>query len=68
MKLSIPDRIAGLILSPLNTVSDSHPARTVPSTPNTAEKAIICDADSKENSFSFCRNRTPHPAMAYLVI
>ena len=67
-KLNRPDSIAGFILSPLNTVSDSHPASTVPSTPNTAEKAIICDAASIENIFSFCRNSTPHPATAYLVI
>ena len=38
--LKIPDRIAGLTLSLLKIVSDSHPASTVPSTPKMAEKAI----------------------------
>ncbi len=59
---------AGLILSPLNTVSDSHPAITVPSTPNAAEKAIICVALSRENIFAFWRKSTPQPATAYFVI
>ena len=46
-------RIAGRILSPLNTVSDNHPAMTVPSTPKAAENAIICVAFSSEKSFAF---------------
>ena len=57
--------MAGFILSPLNTLSDSHPASTVPTTPRAAENAMICVAFSREKSLAFCRKRTPHPAMAY---
>ena len=38
---SRPEMIAGFTLSLWNTLSESQPARTVPTTPNAAEKAII---------------------------
>ena len=37
----IPEMSTGLTLSPLNTVSDSQPAKMVPATPNASENAII---------------------------
>ena len=53
--LKIPDRTAGLALSPLKTLSESHPASTVPSIPKMAENAITCDASSRLNACCFCR-------------
>ena len=66
--LIIPDRTAGLTLSPLNNLSESQPARTVPSMPKTAEKAMTCEASASSNPRAFCRKSTPHPATAYFVM
>ena len=51
--LIIPDRTAGLTLSPLNNLSESHPASTVPSMPKTAEKAITWEASASSKPRAF---------------
>ena len=49
----IPDKTAGFTLSPLNTLSESQPASTVPSTPEIAEKAITCEASARSKPRAF---------------
>ena len=60
-----PTMNARTLRRPCKNLSVSQPQQTAPKIPNRAFTETICDASTKVNPFTSCRNSTPHPLTAY---
>ena len=65
---STPEISTGMKRFPLNTLSESQPASTVPAIPKASENAMICVAPAREKPLPFWRKSTPHSLTACWVM